>query len=181
LERARSSAADTAGDIVQLADTEDMRVEADISENDIAKVVMNMPASVVLDAYPERNFDARVAKIYPEADRQKGTLKVEVKILKPDLTIVRPEMSAKITFMVSATGASRRPLIVIPKNTAIKAGRETNVWTVSDGMARWLPILTGRELEAGLEVKAGLDGSETLIVAPPDNLRDGEPVITRPS
>ncbi|HUN58377.1 MAG TPA: efflux RND transporter periplasmic adaptor subunit, partial [Candidatus Binataceae bacterium] len=50
-------------DIAQLADTGDMRVEADISENDIAKVAMGMPATVVLDAYPDLNLDARVVKI----------------------------------------------------------------------------------------------------------------------
>jgi RND family efflux transporter MFP subunit len=168
-------------DIVQLADTGDMRVEADISENDIAKVVMGMPATVVLDAYPERNFDARVAKIYPEADRQKGTLKVEVKILKPDLAIVRPEMSAKITFMAAAAGSSQQPIIVIPKNTAVKSGHETFVWAISDGMARRIPILVGRELETGLEVKSGLAGGESIIVTPPDNLRDGDPVTAKPS
>jgi RND family efflux transporter MFP subunit len=166
-------------DIVQLADTSDMRVEADISENDIAKVVMGMPATVVLDAYPERNFEARVAKIYPEADRQKGTLKVEVKILKPDLAIVRPEMSAKITFMAAAASSQQQPIIVIPKSTAIKSGRETFVWTVSDGAARRVPILIGRELETGLEIKSGLAGGETIIVNPSDNLHDGEPVAAR--
>jgi RND family efflux transporter MFP subunit len=166
-------------DIVQLADTSDMRVEADISENDIAKVVMGMPATVVLDAYPERNFEARVAKIYPEADRQKGTLKVEVKILKPDLAIVRPEMSAKITFMAAAASSQQQPVIVIPKSTAIKSGRETFVWTIGDGTARRVPILIGRELETGLEIKSGLAGGETIIVNPPDNLHDGEPVTAR--
>jgi RND family efflux transporter MFP subunit len=166
-------------DIVQLADTDDMRVEADISENDIAKVVMGMPAIVVLDAYPERNFNARVAKIYPEADRQKGTLKVEVKIIKPDLAIVRPEMSAKITFMAAAAGSSQQPIIVIPKSTVIRTGRETFVWTIGSGRAQRVPILIGRELETGLEVKSGLAGGETIIVTPPDNLRDSEPVTSK--
>jgi len=168
-------------DIVQLADTEDMRVEADISENDIAKVVMGMPAIVVLDAYPERNFNARVAKIYPEADRQKGTLKVEVKIVKPDLAIVRPEMSAKITFMAAAAGSSQQPIIVIPKSTAIRTGRETFVWRIGGGKAERVSVLIGRELETGLEVKSGLAGGETIIVTPPDNLRDGEPVTSKSS
>jgi len=168
-------------DIVQLADTADMRVEADISENDIAKVIMGMPAQVVLDAYPERNFDARVAKIYPEADRQKGTLKVEVKILKPDLAIVRPEMSAKITFMVTANASQPRPITVIPKSAVLKAGREIFVWTIDNGRARRVALVTGRELEAGLEVKSGLAGSEIIIVTPPDNLRDGEVVTAKPS
>jgi RND family efflux transporter MFP subunit len=168
-------------DIVQLADTEDMRVEADISENDIAKVVMGMPATVALDAYPERSFDARVVKIYPEADRQKGTLKIEVKILKPDLTIVRPEMSAKITFMIAAGPSQHQPAIVIPKSTAIKSGAETFVWTVRDGIARRVPILLGRELETGVEVQRGLDGGEVIVVTPPANLHDGDPVAIKPS
>ncbi|HJU09500.1 MAG TPA: efflux RND transporter periplasmic adaptor subunit, partial [Candidatus Binataceae bacterium] len=168
-------------DIVQLADTEDMRVEADISENDIAKVIMGMPATVVLDAYPDRSFDAHVVKIYPEADRQKGTLEVEVRIVKPDLTIVRPEMSAKITFMAGATGPQRRPIVLIPKNAAIKSGGETFVWAVTDGNARRIPIILGRELETGLEVRSGLAGGETIVVTPPGNLRDGEPVTTKPA
>jgi hypothetical protein len=48
-------------------------------------------------------------------------------------------------------------------------------------VARRVPILTGGELETGLEVKAGLEGAETIIVTPPDNLRDGEPVTAKPS
>jgi RND family efflux transporter MFP subunit len=167
-------------DIVQLADTEDMRVEADISENDISKVVMGMPAYVVLDAYPDRDFDALIAKIYPAADRQKGTLKVEVKILKPDLAIVRPEMSAKITF-VAAVAKSQQPTVVIPKNTAIKTGGKSFVWIISGGAARRIPIVSGRDLETGLEVKSGLEGGEAIIVTPPDNLQDGEPVTAKSS
>lgn len=70
-------------DIVQLADTSDMRTEVDINESDIAKVVMGGPATVTPDAYPDKAFGANVAKIYPAADRQKGTVKVEVKLRDP--------------------------------------------------------------------------------------------------
>jgi RND family efflux transporter MFP subunit len=166
-------------DIVQLADTDDMRVEADISENDIAKVAMGMPARVVLDAYPDHPFEAQVVKIYPEADRQKGTVKVEVRIFLPDLTIVRPEMSAKIIFLAAPVSAVQQPIVVIPKNTAIKFGHESFVWIVRDGLAQRVPILIGRELENGVEVKSGLDGGENIIVTPPDNLKDGQPVIAK--
>ena len=38
-----------------------------------------MPASVVPDAYPDARFEATLVKIYPEADRQKATVKVEVR------------------------------------------------------------------------------------------------------
>ena len=170
-----------ATDIAQLADTDDMRVEADISENDIAKVAMGMPATVVLDAYPDLNLDARVVKIYPEADRQKGTIKVEVKILKPDLSIVRPEMSAKITFLAAPASVSSQPVVTIPKNTAVSSGGTTHVWIVRDGFARRIPVLTGRQFENSVEVKSGLDGGEAVIVSPPDTLKDGQPVSVQPA
>jgi len=122
-----------------------------------------------------------VVKIYPAADRQKGTVKVEVRILKPDLAIVRPEMSAKIIFLAGTTTASEQPSVVIPKNTAIQSGRESFVWIVRNGLARRVPILIGNELENGLEVKSGLDGGESIILTPPDSLKDGQPVIAKPT
>ena len=48
-----------ATDIVQLADTSDMRVEVDINENDIAKVTMGMQAAVIPDAYPDKSSPPR--------------------------------------------------------------------------------------------------------------------------
>jgi HlyD family secretion protein len=80
-----------ATDIVQLADLSDLRCEVDINESDIAKVKMGTPATVILDAYPDDPFPATVVKIYPEADRQKGTVKVEVRVLQPDLKVIKPE------------------------------------------------------------------------------------------
>src|SRR5215470_4772809 len=88
-----------ATDIAQLADTDDMRAEVDINESDIAKVSLGMAAVVVPDAYPQSHFDATLVKIYPEAERQKATVKIEVHILQPDLAMIRPEMSVKANFV----------------------------------------------------------------------------------
>ena len=101
-----------ATDIVQLADTEDMRAEVDINEVDIAKVALGSPAQVIPDAYPDRPFDARLVKIYPEADRQKGTVKVEVGILKPNLAIIKPEMSVRVSFSVAPAGTEEKSTAV---------------------------------------------------------------------
>src|SRR6266850_4264462 len=85
-----------ATDIVQLADTDDMRAEVDINEVDIAKVSLGSQAIVVPDAYADRRFEASLIKVYPKADRQKGTVKVEVQVSEPDLEIIKPEMSVKV-------------------------------------------------------------------------------------
>ncbi|HYL59445.1 MAG TPA: efflux RND transporter periplasmic adaptor subunit [Candidatus Acidoferrales bacterium] len=167
-----------ATDIAQLADLSDLRVEVDINEGDIAKVGMGTPATVIPDAYPDNPFSAAVVKIYPEADRQKGTVKVEVRILQPDLKIIKPEMSAKVTFL-SATGAqvaSAPPLVLVPKKAIVTAGNSNSVWIVRDDVARMAPVLVGREFQDGVEVKQGLTGGETVIVVPPPTLKDGQAV-----
>ena len=166
-----------ATDIAQLADLSDLRVEVDINESDIAKVGMGTPASVIPDAYPDNPFAAKVVKIYPEADRQKGTVKVEVKILQPDLKIIKPEMSAKVTFL-SATGEQKAaaPLVLVPKKAIVTNGTSNSVWVVRDDVARATPVLLGREFQDGVEVKQGLSGGEMVIVVPPPTIKDGQSV-----
>src|SRR5256886_5241162 len=83
----------------QLVGTDDMRGGGDINEDDIAEVGIGSPAVVALDSYPDKKFDAALVKVYPAADRQKGTVKIEVQIARPDLQIIKPEMSAKVRFL----------------------------------------------------------------------------------
>jgi len=162
-----------ATDIVQLADTEDMRAEVDINEAEIAKVAMGSPATVVPDAYPDRRFNASLVKIYPAADRQKGTVKIEVQIDKPDLQVTKPEMSVKVSFLDGQPAAGNEPLLIIPTDTVRADGGETYVWAVRGGLARRVPIVRGRDVESGVEVKQGLKDGDILVLAPPANLSDG--------
>ena len=50
---------------------------------------------------------ARVVKLYPQINRQKGTLKVEVRILEPDEWL-RPDMSVRITFFAGEPARGER-------------------------------------------------------------------------
>ncbi|MGO9607393.1 MAG: efflux RND transporter periplasmic adaptor subunit [Candidatus Binataceae bacterium] len=163
-------------DIATLADTEDMRAEVDINESDIGKVFIGMPASVLLDAYPDRPFDAQVVKIYPEADRQKGTVEVEVHILKADLAIIKPEMSVKISFLGGSPVEAQAPLVLVPKKAVVTEGSQNYVWVVRDDKAERVDISTGHEYQDGVQVLQGLSGGETVIVVPPAQLHSGQPV-----
>ena len=167
-----------ATDIAQLADLSDMRCEVDINESDIAKVTMGTPATVIPDAYPDNPFSARVVKIYPEADRQKGTVKVEVKILQPDLKIIKPEMSAKVTFQSITTHQAAAPMVLVPKKAIVTEGNANSVWVVRGDMAHSVAIVLGREFQDGVEVRSGLSGGETVIVVPPPTIHEGQAVTS---
>src|SRR6202045_2172214 len=147
-----------ATDIAQPADLSDLRCEVDINESDIAKVKMGTPATVILDAYPDDPFPATVVKIYPEADRQKGTVKVEVKVLQPDLKVIKPEMSAKVTFQSITTQTAAAPMVLVPKKAIVTEGSANSVWVVRGDSAHQVAITVGREFQDGAEVKQGLRG-----------------------
>src|SRR3989454_4311211 len=165
-----------ATDIAQLADTDDMRAEVDINEADIAKVGIGSPAVVALDAYPDKQFDATLVKVYPAADRQKGTVKIEVKIARPDLQIIKPEMSAKVSFLEKQPAATQQPRITVPKGAVRIEEGATSVWTVREGIVHRVGIVRGQETETGIEVKQGLKDGDVVVVSPQANLANGRKV-----
>src|SRR5438128_1198990 len=165
-----------ATDIAQLADTDDMRAEVDINEADIAKVGIGSPVVVALDSYPDKKFDAALVKVYPAADRQKGTVKIEVQIARPDLQIIKPEMSAKVSFLENQPAATQQPRITVPKGAVRIEEGKTYAWTVRKGIVQRVGIVRGQETETGIEIKQGLNDGEVVVVSPQANLASGRRV-----
>src|SRR5260221_504567 len=167
-----------ATDIAQLADTDDMRAEVDINEADIAKVRIGSPVVVALDSYPDKQFDAALVKVYPAADRQKGTVKIEVQIARPDLQIIKPEMSAKVSFLENQPAATQQPHITVPKGAVRIEEGKTYVWTVRKGIVQRVGIVRGQETETGIEITQGVKDGDIVIVAAVVALKDGLRVRT---
>ena len=165
-----------ATDIAQLADTADMRAEVDINESDIGKLSLGMPALVVPDAYPDARFDATLVKIYPEADRQKATVKVEVQIRQPNLAMIKPEMSVKANFLAKRVSKNEGRPLVVPAKAVLREGNSSYVWTVWRGEARRVSILCGGETEDGVEVREGLRDSDLVVAGPAATLSEGQKV-----
>src|SRR6516162_7608083 len=165
-----------ATDIAQLAATDDMRAEVDINEADIAKVGIGSPAAVVLDSYPDKQFDAALVKVYPAADRQKGTVKIEVQIARPDLRIIKPEMSAKVSFLVPKMKNGDEVRLTVSRSAIHTEGTESYVWIVRDGIVQRVGIVRGQETETGIEIKQGLHDGDVVVVSPQANLAHGRKV-----
>jgi RND family efflux transporter MFP subunit len=164
-----------AGDLIRIANLNDLRAEVDINEVDFRRVRMEQQVEVVPDAYSDRTYPAQVVKIYPQANRQKGTLKVEVKLAKVD-EYLRPDMSVRINFLADAPKTDGAPRIVAPRSAVRGAGEQTFVWTVRNRQAYRVSVHTGEDFGDSVQITDGLEGGEALIIAGPDSLRDGMPV-----
>jgi RND family efflux transporter MFP subunit len=84
--------------LLSLTDPSEVRVVADVHESDLGLVRIDQPATVELDASPGRIFRARTVAVSPRANRQKGTVAIELTLLDPDER-VRPDASARIRLL----------------------------------------------------------------------------------
>src|ERR1017187_3942313 len=167
------------GYVVSLADLDDLEVELDIAQNDFAKLHAMQHGAVTTDAYPDLKYAGFIKEISPEANRQKATVQIKVKVEKPDGHL-RPEMNASVAFLsdekpAPAGSAPSKPVVMVPG----AAVREGAVFVVLDGRAMRRAVKTGAASNQSVRIDEGLIGGEDVIIGPPAGLKDGDKVRTK--
>jgi RND family efflux transporter MFP subunit len=169
------------GDLIRMANLEDLRAEVDVNEADLSRVRLGQAAQVVPDAFPDLRFAARVVKLYPQVNRQKGTLKVEVAIEAPDERL-RPDMSVRIHFLGEAQPTQAGDALVLAPRAALRdEGGAAYVWVVSGGKVRRQGVVAGAEMGDRVVVDEGLLGGEALVVGDASALAEGRAVEVAPT
>jgi RND family efflux transporter MFP subunit len=169
------------GDLIRMANLDDLRAEVDVNEADLSRVSLGQRAQVVPDAFPDRRYPARVVKLYPQVNRQKGTLKVEVGIEAPDEWL-RPDMSVRIHFLGEAQPAQAGAALVLAPRAALRSeAGAAFVWVVSGGKVRRQVVTAGAEMGERVVVNEGLLGGEALVVGDASALADGRAVEVDPA
>ena len=174
-----ASAADSGGprgSVVSLADLSDLQVELDISQNDFARLGPKQRAVLTTDAYPDREYKGMIDEISPQANRQKATVQVKVKVMNPD-TYLRPDENANVRFLAEeGTNQSQASSGAIVPTAAVRdsAGKKI-VLVAFDGRAVAREIKIQSQRNDGYLVD-GLTGGEDIIMNAPADLKDGDRV-----
>lgn len=163
------------GDLIRMANLGDMRAEVDVNESDLTRVRMGQAAEVIPDAYPDASYAATVVKLYPQVNRQKGTLKVEVKVTTPDARLL-PDMSVRVNFLAEAVAAAGAAVVLVPRSALRRDGGGAYVWVVADDRVTRRVVEVGTELGEQVQIAHGLGGDETLVVGEATGLTDGATV-----
>ncbi|MBS0013135.1 MAG: efflux RND transporter periplasmic adaptor subunit, partial [Desulfobacterales bacterium] len=124
-----------------------------------------------LDAYSGRDFDAKIVRIYPELNRQSGTVPVEAELTAPRKLM--PGMFARVLLPVQTADKA----VIIPASALLSTpgGREA-VFVVSDGKAEQREIRIGIEQGSRVQVLEGLKPGEKVVVAGMNSLKNGTAV-----
>ena len=168
-----SSALDTKGAVVTMADMSTLEVEADVSESNLQKVKIGQPCEIELDAVPDARFQGSVSRMVPTVDRSKATVTTKISFLELDPRIL-PDMSAKVAFLSEPVPPEQRAARPAVNAAAIvERGGRSVVFVVRDRRVSTVPVETGSRIGDVIELKQGPKPGEKVVLRPPGKLKDG--------
>ena len=173
-----SSASESKGAVVTMADMETLEVEADVSEANLSRIRIGQPCEIQLDAFAERRMRGVVSRTVPTVDRAKATVMVKVRFVERDAAIL-PEMSAKVAFLDrEIPDNERQALTAVHQDAIVQRDGRPVLFLVADGRVRLVPVQVGRKINdlVAVGTEAGLKAGDKAVAHPPDSLRDGDRV-----
>jgi RND family efflux transporter MFP subunit len=168
-----SSATDSKGAVVAMADMDTLEVEADVSESSLSKVKVGQPAEIVLDALPDARFLGHISRMVPTVDRAKATVMTKVKFDRIDPRVL-PEMSAKVSFLSrDVAPAEQKPLVAVAADAVTQRDGRSVVFVVRDSAAVAVPVTTGQKLGDLVAIAGEVKSGEKAVAKPPADLNSG--------
>jgi len=124
--------------LAHIYDHASIQVRVDVPLADAARVSVGQACEVIVEVLPDTVFRGEVLRVLHEADLQKNTLEIKVKVFDPD-PILRPEMLTRVKFLAAGESAgsadamdarSQAPVLV-PLAAIDNAGGAARVWVVT--------------------------------------------------
>ncbi|MBL8233488.1 MAG: efflux RND transporter periplasmic adaptor subunit [Bryobacterales bacterium] len=157
--------------IMTLVNLNTMVTMASVPEQEVGKLRVGNRAKIEVDAFSDRAFEGRVARISPVLDAATRSAIVEVEIPNAELGL-RAEMFARVHLDLGAT----REAVLIPREGLVYRGSQPGVFLIERNAATFRAIETGRTLGDEVEVLAHLDPGTTIITRGSSMLREGDQI-----
>jgi len=155
--------------VVSLVRMDPLRLRAEVPEREARNVKQNALVRVTVEGDPN-NYTGRIARLSPTITAQNRILVVEAEVRNNGQ--LRPGSFARADIVVE----SGAPALAVPVNAIVTFAGIEKVITVQDGKAQEKPVTTGRKTESWIEILAGLNSGEVVVVNP-GNLQSGQPVV----
>ena len=163
-------------------ETDKIQARIDVPLADASKLSLNQGVEILCSILPELKLEGILTRISGEADLQRNTLQVKVRILNPDNRL-RPEMLCRAKFLLSTNNSkSKNPTIGLGVFVPLTLKPESNkliekLWIVgADGRSAELrEVRFGKEItNEYVSVNSGLNAGDLIILNPPASLKSGD-------
>ena len=162
----------TGNELFHIAQPDKLRVYVSVPQIYSQAAKAGITADLTLAEFPGRRFLGKLVRTANAIDPTSRTLLVEIAVDNPTGQLFTGSY-AEVHFKLPTPTSS----LILPVNTLLFRSEGLRVATVGQGQHVELKQITiGHDFGSEVEVVAGLNGNENVIVNPPDSVVEGETV-----
>ncbi|PWT93615.1 MAG: hypothetical protein C5B55_04180 [Blastocatellia bacterium] len=148
--------------------TNPLRIRIDIPEQAIPEVQVGQSVSIATSAWPDKNFNGRIARIAPNVSAQSRTLTVEAEIENSG-NVLKPGQFATVRILQSHS----EPAVLVPTRAIVNESGVNRLFVIKNGHAEQRLVQLG-QVEGDLtEIKNGVAADEQVATSNVEQLSDG--------
>ena len=155
--------------IISMPDTAIMVAEIGVHETEVDKVRAVQPATIVMDAFPDKVLEGEVIEVAPLPDQQRGFMNPDLKVYKALVRIdgthdfLKSRMSCKVQILVEQL----EDAIIVPiQVVSNRSGRKVCYVITSKGHQERV-VRTGLFNDTFVQIIEGLEAGEDVMLNPP--------------
>lgn len=164
-------------DIVRIEDTKVMRLKFTIPQTELAKVSLNQPVEIHVDAYPDHTFSGSVTAIEPVVTMQSGLIQIEADIPNAD-GLLRSGMFARANLLLPVL----HDQIIIPQTAVTYTLYGDSVYVVktngSEQRVSQVIVSIGERQKDKVHILSGLQPSDEIVTSGQVRLSNGAKIHT---
>jgi membrane fusion protein (multidrug efflux system) len=159
------------GDVITtLDDTSVIKLDFSVPETFVSTLREGLSVRATAPAFPGRSFAGKVASIDSRVDVNTRSVTVRALLANEDGAL-RPGM-----FLNVALAKDERETLVIPEEALTPEAERQFVFVVAEGKAQRREVRIGGRSPGNVEILAGLDAGDRVVVEGTQKVRDGAPV-----
>jgi RND family efflux transporter MFP subunit len=160
--------------LVRLAEFDRLRLVLPVPESAVPRIHVGTMVKVVVPALG-RTFEGRVARLSDDLDRQTRTMETEIDVRNADDSLVAGMYAETVLELLRKDSALTVPVQAVARNGAVA----TVLVVGKDDRLEQRSVKIGLEGTRRLEILAGLENGERVVVGSRGELRVGEKVAPK--
>ncbi len=169
---AMSGSSVTPRELFHVSNTRTLRIFINVPEQDAPSTRAGAMTNITVAEYPGRIFHGKITRNSQAIDLQTRTLMAEVDIDNRSGELL-PGGYAQVHLQLPLD----HPTLIVPVSALLFRAEGLRIVTLdADDRAHLTPLILGRDWGTQVEVLAGLQSGERILMVPPDGIVEGEKV-----
>lgn len=157
--------------IVTLDDLSRVKVDFNLPEMLLSRLVPGLTLEAHSDAYPDRAFTAKIISVGTRIDPATRSVTTVAEIDNRD-GLLRPGMFMTVRVQLSTNPSA----LLVPEQALVPQGTRQFVYLVEGGRAVRREVTLGTRLRGQVQILSGLEAGDAVVTEGTQRLRDGIPV-----